>query len=54
MYEGTKHSVATELVERGVDLRIVQRFLGPVASRPPTLIGRRLKFVAVLRPTRDS
>lgn len=54
MYEGTKHSFATELVERGVDLGLVQRFLGHADRRSTDAYTHRATaaLVAVLRPER--
>lgn len=54
MYEGTKHSVATELVERGVDLGLVQRVLGHADRRSTDHYTHRATaaLVAVLRPER--
>ena len=56
MYEGTKHSFATELVERGVDLGLVQRFLGHADRRSTDHYTHRATaaLVAVLRPKRDA
>jgi integrase len=54
MYEGTKHSMATELVERGVDLGLVQRVLGHADRRSTDHYTHRATaaLVTVLRPER--
>lgn len=50
MYEGTKHSIATELVDEGVD--IVQRLLGHADRRSTDHYTNRATkaLVAALRP----
>src|SRR5690606_4010281 len=52
MYEGTKHSFGTQLVEAGVDLRIVQRIFGHADQRSTDHYTHRATaaLVAVLRP----
>jgi len=56
LYEGTKHSFATDAIRRGVPERLLQRFLGhaSILSTRRYAVLAESALVEVLRPVKKS